>query len=640
MEQDIKQGEWIADRVLAALGGDSQTTTEGKSDLPLTKPQGLTKVVGSTKAVVTPHIPRLNALSSADMGSGHSRSMQRMQLAVPQPIKTEDGPTHMSFTSNLAQTSSAADSLSGPRGSSRSSADPAMVFRPRPTPSEQQGPLGQPGVRSWGVGVDATSPSVRQLYPRGEAMYGVQAMNCKLDSQMEATSLMPRALQTRAPTSLEDAKPITRSEPKKMVSSLRLVDLAKQPCRRCLFFHKGGDCETACLGCGTENPLEHKSTCPYRNKNRQEEPAPVPIKMEPKSFSDVCSSPGNASRDMRSRRPTLPRDMRPSLPTATPSMSATMKLSLECQRRGFNPQFQYYSIKGVDNHHQADLWIQDFLISGEGRTYKSQKDARDALASRGLERLRVLDIAASGPAAAIKPSRSISAGPLEVNAGESAQVLASRQGKTAIGAVVNLPSTIDPRAIRSVIQSAVACNPNTNISLHLPANVSLRVAEAYGRAIGEIASSSRRRSQSPMRDINKEYRTREPQTRDHERFQERGREWLREGYRERQQRAPRADRYLPSSPYSRHPLNSYRPDARAEPRLEIQSRTEPRPQIHNRSGIRPDIHARPDPRREISDFPRQRVEDSRLRLSPPPDTKYQPPYECKDHEIRGRLSRR
>jgi hypothetical protein len=466
-------------------------------------------------------------------------------------------------------------------------------------------------------------------FPGRISVHGVQAISEKRDSILEAAPSRPRAMVISMPIKNENSKPISKSEPKPV--GLTRHDLQKWPCRRCHFVHRGGECETSCIGCGSKRYDKHDSICPFKDKVRHDDVSPVLVKKEPMSFKEPPSQ----------------------LKPAEPQISSTMQLSLECQRRGFNPEFKYY--RGRDEgDNRADLLIKDVLISGRGISYKSQKDARDALAPKGLEVVRKMGygpmsggpdgcrvtdkpVRRSVPSAGLKSIRSLPSAPISsarsqtfpyrqpekrvilresedpvmdliksaqpppqwveqpansttsLASAESKSMRASQMPEVKGRIVVDLPADIESQAARATVERAVAANPQTNISLHFPANVSVEVAQAYGLAISAMATSSRRhsrsRSRSPLREVQRDQRDR---NRDCDRER---------SYRERD---------LPPS-YS-----------------------SVRPQRTSTDAYRPSLHA----------LPRQRVEDSRLRLSPPPDSKYYPPHERRDDYSRNGRARR
>jgi hypothetical protein len=412
-----------------------------------------------TEENAVPHRPA-PTIPSMGMGSGLSRSGPSTQPISLRPIKTEEGSGQMGFLPSLGQINQAAAPSIRPRNLSQPYADPSVYDRSRVlTPQERPAaplltwsserfltskPSGPPvlaGGRSWVL--DSSRTETEGLYPGRQAMQGTQVIGSNLDSRIEATPSRPRAMQTPALISIENTKSVPRlegglsssglgptnlSKPRAMQTTvppaaentkpaarresvwsstgLRRADLQKWPCRRCHFVHKGSECETECIACGTDQHDRHLSTCPFKYKKRLEESSQQPtIKLEPEGSTEMRFPPVVNSR-----------------------VSATMRLSLECQRRGFNPEFQYYSRKDVDNHHQADLYIKNIFISGGGKAYNSQKDARDALAPRGLEIVRQMGY---GP----------SAGPLEqpkVVAGTSALPV-SNQGSTAIRQLLPAP---------------------------------------------------------------------------------------------------------------------------------------------------------------------------------------------------------
>lgn len=463
-------------------------------------------------------------------------------------------------------------------------------------------------------------------FPGRIDMHGIQAMGDNRDNILEAAPSKPRAMLIPAPLKVENSRPISVTDLRAIaISSLTRHDLEKLPCRRCHFVHRGGECETSCIGCGSRQHNTHDLICPFKNKVRLEEHSQVPVKRESMSLHEP------------------PSRFKP----IDPHISATMQLSLECQRRGFNPEFKYYRGKD-EGDNRADLWIKDVLISGGGISYKSQKDARDALAPKGLEVVRKMGYGLfsggletgklfggtshrSGPNAGSTPirnpptelrssyrSQGFPARQPETRAGlrdiedpvidliKSAQSpphwrerpanimvssaptkpknLGSSQQATGRGSVdVELPGNIESHAARATVERAVAANPQTNISLHFPANVSVEIAQAYGLAISAIATSSRRRSRSrsPVREVGRDYRARDRDYRD----------------RERDLHHSRSSVWPP-----RTLIDAYRPS----------------PHI----------------------VPRKRAEDSRLRLSLPPESKYYPPHERRDRYSRDGPARR
>lgn len=455
-------------------------------------------------------------------------------------------------------------------------------------------------------------------FPGRISVHGLQAVGGYRDNILEATALKPRAMLMPAPVKVENSRPTARTEPRTIEVGLTRHDLQKWPCRRCHFVHKGGGCETSCIGCGSKWHDKHNLNCPFKNKVRQDDNLQIPVKKEPISFRE---SPGLFK-------------------APDPHISSTMQLSLECQRRGFNPEFKYYRGRD-DGDNRADLLIKDVLISGGGVSYKSQKDARDALAPKGLEVVRNMGYGpvtgrpdtgriVQGASVAHAGSKSTRSPPSVLGSGSKSQGFPYRQPEKRAGlremdypvmdliksaqslptcreppanvmvsststeskrlgpsqqpahkhsVVVELPGNIESHAARATVERAVAANPQTNISLHFPANVSVEVAQAYGLAISTMASSSRRRSRSrsPVREVQRDHRCRD-----------------RERERERDFYRSRAPVWPP-----RASTDAYRPSPHA--------------------------------------VPRHRVEDSRLRLSPPPESKYYPPHDRRDRYSRDEL---
>jgi hypothetical protein len=473
--------------------------------------------------------------------------------------------------------------------------------------------------------------AARRPFPGRINVHGTQAMGDNHDSILEAAPSKPRAMLVSAPVKNENSRPTSGTEPKTSLISLTRQDLEKWPCRRCHFVHRGGECETSCIGCGSRRHDKHGLTCPFKNKVRQEDHSQIPVKRESMSLND------------------LP----PRLKPIDSHISATMQLSLECQRRGFNPEFKYYRGKD-EGDNRADLWIKDVLISGGGISYKSQKDARDALAPKGLEVVRKMgyglvpegleagkfiggtsnrSVPNAGSTSIRRPtstlrsssrSRSFLARQPEKRAGlreiedpvmdliksaqspphwrerpantivssaptESKRLGASEETAAKGSVSVKLPDSIFPHNARDTIERAVAANPQTNISLHFPANVSVEIAQAYGLAISAMAISSRRRSRSrsrsPVRQVERDYR---------ERDRERDRDYR---GRECDLHHSRSSAWPP-----RKSIDAYRPSPQA--------------------------------------VPRKRIEDYRLRLSPPPESKYYPPHDRRDCYSRDAPARR
>lgn len=464
-------------------------------------------------------------------------------------------------------------------------------------------------------------------FPGRISMHGIEAMGNNRDNIPEAVPSKPRDIVTNTPVKIEGSKPTSKIEPRSIVAGLTRHDLQKWPCRRCHFVHRGGECEARCIGCGSKRHDKHDLACPFIDKVRQDELSPVLVRKETLSFREPPSQ----------------------IKLGDPQISSTMQLSLECQRRGFNPEFKYY--RGRDEgDNRADLLIKDVFISGRGISYKSQKDARDALAPKGLEVVRkmgygpitaglgagkVMDkpIPRSTPIVGSKTMRSPpsvqrsasrsqnfshhqpetrmtlreSENPVTdfLKSSQSVPHWRERPANTMAGSisteprlmgsfpnrevkaavVVELPGDIDSRAARATVERAVAANPQTNISLHLPANVSVEVAQAYGMALSAMTTSSRRRSRSrsrsPLREVQRDQRECD---RDRDRI-----------YRDRER--------------DLHPSRSS---------------GWPQPQRTSIDAYRPLLQA----------LPRHHIEDSRFRLSPPPEFKY-----CPTHERRDRYSR-
>jgi hypothetical protein len=552
-------------------------------------------------------------------------------------IKTEATSPQASFTSTWV-IPHAAGPPSGPQGVSNPYADPSIrdpihlmaltehLAAPGFAPNRDRSATlisdspGQPfprAGRSWLQ--DASKIPAQGPFP------GRINIDENRDSILEAAPSKPRAMLIPAPAKVENSKPTSGTGPRTSHISLTRHDLEKWPCRRCQFVHRGGECETSCIGCGSRRHNKHGVTCPFKNKVRREDHSKVPAKRESLSLHEPLSR-------------FTPMD---------PHISTTMQLSLECQRRGFNPEFKYYRGKD-EGDNRADLWIKDVLISGGGISYKSQKDARDALAPKGLEVVRKMgyglvsggletgnllggtshrpvpnagSTSIRSPPSALRSSSRSQGFPArlpEKRAGlrhiedpvmdliKSAQspphwrerpanimvssaptepkhLEPSQQATVNSSVVVELPDNIESHAARATVERAVAANPQTNISLHFPANVSVEIAQAYGLAISAMATSSRHRSRSrsPLREVRRDYHDRDRDYRDRERdlYQSSSSVW-----------APRTS------------IDAYRPSSQAAPR--------------------------------------KRVEDSRLRLSPPPESKYYPPHDWRDRYSQDGPARR
>jgi hypothetical protein len=584
---------------------------------------------------------------SPTMGLGSFPPTHITQPVSQQLMKAEVISPPASFTSTWG-TPNVAGPPSGPRGFSTTYADAtvhdrshsmALTERPQPTGFDSNRdrsttlmndfsglPFAQ-AERS--LPQDGLELSAQGPFPGRINVHGLEAMGEHRDSILEAAPSRPRAMVTPTPVKIENSRPTSKIEPRAIVVGLTRYDLQKWPCRRCHFVHRGGECETSCIGCGSKRHDKHDFICPFKDKVRQDDNSQVPGKKESMPFKEPPSQ----------------------LKPAEPQISSTMQLSLECQRRGFNPEFKYYR-GSHEGDNRADLLIKDVLISGRGISYKSQKDARDALAPKGLEVVRkmsygpmtggpdarriidkptVRSVANAGskhirgpPSALRSSSRSQSfpynqsekrpslretedpvmdfiksaqspphwrerpANTIVSSAStEPKRMGPSQQPKAKASVVVELPANIESHAARATVEKAVAANPQTNISLHFPANVSVEVAQAYGLAIGAMASSSRRRSRSrsrsPVREVQRDQRDR-----DRDRvYRDRERDFL---------------PYRSSVLAQRTSIDAYRPSPQA--------------------------------------VPRQRVEDYRLRLSPPPESKYYPPNDRRGRYTRDGLDRR
>lgn len=632
MAQELDAGEWMADRVLATLGEDPEISGQGKHVLqcggvvPASLP--VTKIFLSTEATATlRHHANLLTSRPTDFESFHP--IHSTQPVSQQPTKTEATSLQESFTSTWG-IPHVAGPPSGPPGVSKPYADPSIRDHVHPMALTERlvgfvsnrdksatlmGDYQGRALLQAGSKIPAQGP-----FPGRINVHGIQAMGDNRDSILEAAPSKPRAMLIPASVKVENSKPTSGTEPR---TSLTRHDLEKWPCRRCHFVHRGGECETSCIGCGSKWHDKHELTCPFKNKVRQEDHSQVPVKRESRSLREPPSR----------------------FKHIDPHISATMQLSLECQRRGFNPEFKYYRGKD-EGDNRADLWIKDVLISGGGISYKSQKDARDALAPKGLEVVRKMGYSLvpggveagkirrgtshrsvpnagstsirSPPSALRSSSRSQSfpARQPEKRAGlreiedpvmdliksaqspphwkerpahtiasstptESKRLGPSEEAAAKGSVILHLPDTINPHNARDTIERAVAANPQTNISLHFPANVSVEIAQAYGLAISAMAISSRRRSRSrsPVRHVERDYR---------ERDRERDRD-----YRdcERDLHHSRSSAWPPGNS-----IDAYHPSSHT--------------------------------------VLRDRVEDSRLRLSPPLESKYYPP-----HNRRRRCSR-
>jgi hypothetical protein len=155
---------------------------------------------------------------------------------------------------------------------------------------------------------------------------------------------------------------------------LRQVDLEKGPCGRCLFVHRGSDCEKWCIGCGVTDPLRHTKTCPWVDKRRPEGNALGGISsFHPATEKETEKGRARAKEEKRSA------ELR----------AIVTELSRECQRRGFNPNWRYQPSSGGTKF-KCDLYLKDVLVSGNDREYNSQQDARNALGKKGLQAIRAM----------------------------------------------------------------------------------------------------------------------------------------------------------------------------------------------------------------------------------------------------------
>jgi hypothetical protein len=323
---------------------------------------------------------------------------------------------------------------------------------------------------------------------------------------------------------------------------LREVDLAKWPCRTCQFVHRGSECETVCIGCGSNSPDRHDLKCPYRNKKRLEDFAHSTAKQEGGLHDKVSFN--NAPSDLFTN-------------------SVTTKLSVECQKRGFNPEFRYYGNEKTGEF-MADLRVKDKMVSGEGRVHRSQKEARDFLAEKGLKVVLMMDYLEPARRSTVrartmsrhedgsfdKPVQSATREPslkhhlaakartrpgpppaetessLEyhnrMDVDKSDEGAGKHRAETSSNTVTNrkevasLPTNVSVRDVPGVIDRILSNGP-TSITFNLPANVSTDIAEAYGRGFAMVMhprrrTHSRSRSRSPARDrprIDRDYRERD-----------------------------------------------------------------------------------------------------------------------------------
>jgi hypothetical protein len=221
------------------------------------------------------------------------------------------------------------------------------------------------------------------VLPQRPAEPGVGAegndMTAKYTSLLRVAPSQPKAMRPMTATDVRMTMNARVNKPTKTtLPKLTEVDLQKGPCRRCRFVHKGGDCEKSCIGCGSIHHDRHEVVCAFRDRRPNKAQNRFPFLKKESDYFGMRASSGVADLKDSSNHSSLDRN------------STASKLSLECQKRGFNPNFKYYEDPVLDKY-KADLYINGKFISGEGISYRSQKEARDALAQKGLDLLLDVD---------------------------------------------------------------------------------------------------------------------------------------------------------------------------------------------------------------------------------------------------------
>ena len=323
---------------------------------------------------------------------------------------------------------------------------------------------------------------------------------------MKPAPSQPRAMRGNDPmVKIERAM-----EPRKFATNLpavREVDLQKWPCHKCHFVHRGSECERSCIGCKSHSYKRHDLMCPYRNKIRIDDEPPRPYVRPVVKQEESVEPLHSLNRGFNDLFPPSP----------------TMRLSMECQKRGFNPAYTYYGNTALGKF-KADLYIKGTHISGNGIVYHSQKDARDALAKQGLdvvlkmypgpdagrlqqnrprfknedglfdkpslnEATRALTPVILG--SSMRPTERQPIAMARMPPHQDMMDIDSPSHCTRRSPEVELPGNIDPHMVGGMLRRAFS-NSTNPITVNLPANVSVEVAQAYAKGLSTMAIPSHR----------------------------------------------------------------------------------------------------------------------------------------------------
>jgi hypothetical protein len=180
------------------------------------------------------------------------------------------------------------------------------------------------------------------------------------------------------------------------------------------------------------------------------------------------------------------------------------RLSRACQIRRFNPQFMTIYKGGW----LCKVNLGNAVTLVTEKTFAEAQEAKDCVAQMGLDYLHQhpnfnghkgsLTTFSRPPLSQAPPLNSA------IRPATEQHLVASNSRHLSGRSTVDLPGNVEPKTVQSIVERAIA---GGGISFNLPGSVSVQVAEAYGRAIGELtrprqslSSRARTRSRSPPRE--------------------------------------------------------------------------------------------------------------------------------------------
>lgn len=424
------------------------------------------------------------------------------------------------------------------------------------------------------VNDDFTPPSgPKAMRPTDQPIAGggPQAGDTKADATKTRRAIAALPLRSSATTPSDSPIPSVPSK------NVRDVDLLKKPCGRCGFVHRGHQCETQCMGCGSKKVGHHSTACPFQKTSKGIKPAGAAQRPAESRASVSVMTNTAQTKTTPAAIPELIRP-KPHISFDGRRQTAAGRLSTECQRRGFNPVFKFVTSKVME--FGCSVQVDRIWIHGTRTDFRSEKDAKEDVAMKALlmvekwpmdsnaaqialmkessdnsissvtdhgakigrdrglssssggnkgvkdltansrfmssatdkaitsnlSNSRLMSSASGRTISNLPNSRSMPSatdGTMGSSMSNHPTIAPVLQQSTVGGRSVNLPGLVDPRAVHGILENAIA-NAQSGVVFNLPGNVSVEVAEAYGRAMSRIArpryrSRSRSRSRSPQR---------------------------------------------------------------------------------------------------------------------------------------------